>query len=373
MLTSVHAAADVRIFHKEARALARAGHEVVVVGFHPADELRDSVRIIALTKRTNRIARMLLSPVEVFVRALGVRAQVYHFHDPELIPVALLLRLLGKRVIYDIHEYTAEDIATKHWIPTYARRPVSRLVGWIERRAVQQMDGVVVVNDHMADGIRHLVKRPDCLASVYNYPDYTPGAETVPAMAEREPVAVYVGVLTRERGWETLLDSGKRLNESFPEARVRVIGRLQSAGIAEPYRAIEQWADYGVEYEGQIAHQDVFARLQRARVGVIPWLPSINHEQGTPVKLFEYMMAGLPVVASDLRFIRQIVVDTQCGILVPPGDPVALSAAIEELLRDPLRAQQMGERGRRAVFERYSWATQAERLLKLYASVAAGS
>ena len=361
MLTCVHAAVDVRIFHKEAKALAQAGHEVMVVGPHPADELRDLVRIIALPKRTNRIARLLLSPVEVLIRALGVRAQVYHFHDPELIPVGLLLLKMGKRVIYDIHEYTEEDIATKSWLPSYARRPVSRFVGWLERRAVQKMDGVIVVNDHMAERIRPLAKRPDRVVSVYNYPDHA-GSDAPPAIAEREPLASYVGVLSRERGWETLLEAGKQLDRSFPEGRVNVIGPLWPIGIADAYWPVERWAHYNVEYEGVIAHTEVFARLQRARIGLIPWLPTMNHEHGTPVKLFEYMMAGLAVVVPDLAVMGELVDREQIGLTYPPGDAAAMGRAIGRLAEDPELLRRCREQGRKLAIEVYNAESQVEAL-----------
>jgi glycosyltransferase involved in cell wall biosynthesis len=368
MLTTVHAAHDVRIFHKEAKSLSKAGYDVTIIAPHHSDESIDGVRIIALPQRRGRLARMLLSPIELVVSALRAKARVYHFHDPELIPAGLFLRLLGRTVIYDIHEYTQDDIAQKHWVPPMARPVVSRLVGWLERRAIPRMSGVIVVNDHMAGEYRPLVKRPERVVPVYNYPDYSPGAD-IAGDPSREPLAAYVGVLSKDRGWETLLEATALLKARVPEARVAVIGRLLESGIQDTYRHPEGWRSRGVEHEGLIPHTEVNARLRRARIGLIPWLKHPNNERGTPQKLFEYMTAGLPVVASDLSFIGEVVRRTNCGVLVPPGDASALAAAIEQLMRDPAAAQEMGDRGRRAVLDHYSWAAQSERLLSLYAAV----
>jgi glycosyltransferase involved in cell wall biosynthesis len=372
MLTSGHYALDTRIFYKEARSLASAGYEVTIVGPHPTSERRDAVQIVAVGHGRGRAARMLLTPLGVFVAALRARAGIYHFHDPELMPVGLLLRLLGKRVIYDIHEYTVEDIQAKAWIPAGLRPLVGRLVGALERHAVRMMDGVVVVNDHMAGLARRLAQRPDRVVSVYNYPDVGRFDGSHPG-ADREPMAIYVGALSRERGWETLLEAARRLRGSYPESRVWVIGYLQPSGVGEAYRDVERWPRYGVHYGGEVIHLEVPRWLERARVGLIPWLPTPNAIRGTPVKLFEYMSAGLPVVAADFGYIRDIVRDAQCGVLVRPGDPVELSDAVEKLLRDPGAAAEMGERGRRAVLARYSWASQASKLLRLYQAIGNGA
>jgi glycosyltransferase involved in cell wall biosynthesis len=371
MLTSGHHALDTRIFYKEARSLAGAGYEVTVVGPHPTSEQREAVRIVGVGHRRGRVARILLTPLGVLVAALRARAEIYHFHDPELMPVGLLLRVLGKRVIYDIHEYTVEDIRSKEWIPARLRPLVGRLVGALERHAVRTMDGVVVVNDHMAGRARRLARRPERVVSVYNFPDagrFNGGSRG----ADREPMAIYVGALSKERGWETLLEAGRRLRGSYPDSRVWVIGYLHPGGVGEAYRAVEHWPQYGIHYGGEVSHLEVPRWLGRARVGLIPWLPTPNAVRGTPVKLFEYMSAGLPVVAADFGYIREIVRDARCGLLVRPGDPVELSDAVEKLLRDPAAAVEMGERGRRAVLVKYSWASQASKLLRLYEAIGNG-
>jgi glycosyltransferase involved in cell wall biosynthesis len=365
ILTSVHLAFDTRIFHKQAKSLVCGGYEVTLVAPHDRDEKVEDVRVLAVPVCRTRLMRMLLTPLRILLRGLRARAVIYHFHDPELIPVGLLLHMLGKKVIYDIHEYNTSTMLTKHWIPPVLREWVSKRVWWLDRCAVGRMDGVVVVNEEMAKLFSSHVPSLQSLVVVHNYPE-VPQVAWDDRDAGSEPVGIYVGSLSKERGLEVLLEAGKRLKQAHPEARLHVLGYLDFSGIREDYASVDRWDVCGVEYKGLAGHREVPKWLRRARVGLIPLFPTPNYTRATPVKLFEYMLAGLPVVASDFGIIRSIVRETGCGLLVPPGDPDALSAAVEILLRDPAKAAEMGQKGRRAVLEKYNWGAEESKLLALY-------
>src|SRR5579863_62225 len=103
-LTSAHYAVDARILHKECKSLAKAGHEVTVVGMSDEDAVIAGVKIKALRKPTSRWERWTLQLWRVLREATRSNADVYHFHDPELIPVGIWLSLKGKHVVYDAHE-----------------------------------------------------------------------------------------------------------------------------------------------------------------------------------------------------------------------------------------------------------------------------
>jgi len=369
MLTSVHRAFDDRIFHKEARSLVRAGYEVFLVAPHERDEEVEGVHVLSVPRSRTRLRRMLLTPIRVLLRGLKVRATIYHFHDPELIPMGVFLRAHGRKVIYDIHEYNADTMLEKDWLPIGARRTVSRAVMWLDRYAVKKMSGVVVVNEHMAKLFRTGLSSPRPVVTVHNYPEL-PEVAGDDGHSGDEPVAIYVGGLSKDRGLEILLETGERLKRAHPDARLQVLGPLELGGIRPEYALVDRWGAYGVEYLGRVPHREVPKWLRRARVGLIPLFPTPNYTRATPVKLFEYMLAGLPVVASDFGIIRSIVRETGCGLLVPPGDPDALSTAVEILLRDPAKAVEMGQKGRRAVLDRYNWGSEEKKLLALYESLA---
>lgn len=364
VLTSAHAAFDDRIFEKEARSLARAGHEVVLIAPHDRDEEADGIRVRGVPPARNRLERMLLTSVRVLRAGLRERAGVYHFHDPELIPAGLVLRALGKRVVYDVHEFNAVNMLAKRWIPVGGRRVVSAIVGWLDRLAARSVSAVVVTNAEMALGFRQARR----VVVVHNYPEVP--KEPDETRHNKGPVAVYVGGLSKDRGLEVLLEAGRVLSGSGGEARIEVFGPLDLSGVETKYLRTEDWPARNVLYGGVVPHREVPRVLRRARVGLLPLLPTANYLRITPIKLFEYMLAGLAVVASDFGVMGRIVRETGCGVLVPPGDPQALAGAIGSLLEHPDRAAAMGARGRAAVLERYNWESEERKLLELYAALA---
>src|SRR5262245_18997932 len=151
-LTSVHAADDTRIFWKECLSLAEAGYRVslVVPEERAGRRQANAVEIVAVKRRSGRFARMLASTFGVAAAGLRQRAAIYHFHDPELIPAGLALRLLGKRVIYDVHEDVPRRILFKSWIPRNLRRPVAGFASAFEWIAGRALSGIVAATPTIA-------------------------------------------------------------------------------------------------------------------------------------------------------------------------------------------------------------------------------
>ena len=153
-LTSVHPAFDARIFYKEAKTLAKAGYSVTLIAQHSKDEIVDGVRIIALPKPRNRLFRIFGTTWRMFRLALKQTADVYHFHDPELIPVGIVLRLLGKKVIYDVHEDVPQQILCKEWIgSTWIKKCVASIVHIIEQIGVAVFTRVVAATPDIANKV----------------------------------------------------------------------------------------------------------------------------------------------------------------------------------------------------------------------------
>ena len=118
LLSSVHRALDNRIFFREARTLARAGHEVTLIAEHNRDEVRDGIHIVALphVPRWRRPFLWLL----LMRRAVATDADIFHFHDPELLFVIPLLRLrTGRPTVYDVHEAYPEFFAVNGYGEVY--------------------------------------------------------------------------------------------------------------------------------------------------------------------------------------------------------------------------------------------------------------
>lgn len=362
-LSTVHSADDVRIFHKECRSLRAAGYDVTLIARADRDAVRSRVKIRAIREWPgNRFARMTLTTWRVFRMALDERADVYHFHDPELIPIGIALKLRGKRVIYDVHENVAKQIHSKPWIPARLQSPVSYAVRTLERLATSMLDGVVAATPGIASvyprkktAIVQNFVLVDELASI-STEDYR----------ERTATVVYLGGITRERGGEEMVRAMERAGSEC-RARMLLGGSFQPASLQADLETEPGYAR--VDFVGWLDRNGVRDALARGRLGMLVLHPEPNYVDSYPVKLFEYMAAGLPVIASDFPFWRQFVAETGCGIMVDPKNTDQISDAIIWLLRNPDEALRMGRKGREAVLKRYSWDREAQKLLELYSRV----
>lgn len=357
--TTVHPAFDIRIFHKEAKTLAQAGYNVTLIAQHEKEEIVNGVRIIPLPRSKNRLSRFLILTWRAFFTAIRQRAQIYHFHDPELIPVGIALRLAGKKVIYDVHEDLPRQILSKPWIPRSLRSFVAKMAQMLEKLAAKCLNGIVAVTPNIAN---HFPEKKTVI--VQNFPllsELTLAQSTV--YSERPLSIAYIGGIAFIRGAIEMVKAMEFLPLHIP-AKLFVAGTFESSSLEEKLRNLAGWSR--VEYLGWLNRQKVMELLNNVRVGLVIIHPEPNYIESQPIKLFEYMAAGLPVVASDFPLWRQIVQEVGCGLLVDPLDPKAISQAITWLLEHPTEAEAMGKRGKQAVLDKYNWEREAEKLLKFY-------
>lgn len=357
-LTSVHDVRDTRVTHKECRSLADHGYDVALISCHDRDTTVGGVRVIGLGKPVNRLHRMVVRTWQIFARALKERADIYHFHDPELIGVGLALRLLGKKVVYDVHEDVPLQIMNKTWIPRLLKRPLSLAARIAEGLAARSMSAIVAATPAIAE------KFPPAKTIVaQNFPEVGLAEEiNEKPFAERTHAFIYVGGLSEQQGLKEMLGAF----ESLPEGETGLLAGKFKHLEAEA-RAMPGWSR--VTYPGIIGRDEVVAGLRDARVGLVLDHPISNYVEGYSTKMFEYMACGLPFVASDFPLWQGIVAENDCGITVDPFDPVAVSAALNRLLADPDEARRMGENGRQAILTTYNWAVELSKLLKCYEKV----
>ena len=358
-LTSVHPPFDSRIFTKECCSLAQAGYEVVLVATHEKDEVRDGIRIHSIPKPRNRRERMVVTTFQVLRAALRERGALYHFHDPELIPVGVALKILGMRVIYDVHEDLPRQIREKLWIPSILRRLMGRTIAILEWSVARIFDAIVTVTPHIAS------RFPEHKTEIVrNYPILGELAIPKPTpFKDRPPLVAYVGGIAEIRGIREMVQAMGKLPE-HPDACLMLAGMFDSQALEDEVKTLPGWER--VDYRGWQNRDQVAKMFDQARVGLVVLHPVINYLTAYPVKLFEYMAASLPVIASDFPVYREMVAGANCGLLVDPMDPDAISEALRWLLEHPAEAQAMGERGREAVLRQYNWNAEKEILLDLY-------
>ena len=358
-LTSAHSRGDVRIFLKECRSLAAAGFEVFLIvadGQGPA--LIDGVHIVDVgAKAGGRASRALRTAARVFAVARQLRADICHFHDPELLPWGLLLRLTGARVVYDAHEHVAHDILTKHYLPLPAAllRPLSFIVGRCELLAARGMNAIVAATPEI---LERFSKLPALSAGIYNFP-LTEELLHNGSWDSRPQQACYIGGISVNRGVREMVAAAERCR-----TRIVLAGPLWDGLTADQACALPGWER--IHYRGVISRHQVADLMGSSRVGIVTFLPVVNHVNALPNKLFEYMSAGLPVVASDFPLWRQIVTETGSGLCVDPSDPAAIAEAVDRLAGDAEFAAACGRNGARAVAGEFNWSAQAGRLVGLY-------
>lgn len=346
--TSVHKSLDDRIFEKECVSLAKAGYEVTIVAGGDSFT-RDGVTIVGCGESKNHLDRFLFLSRRVYKEALKLDCDIYHFHDPELLPYGLLLKKKGKKVIFDSHEYTPGQILDKKWIPGPLRRIVSEAYKRYETRVVGKIDGVITATPFIAEQFAQRARRA---VDIRNYPildDIENGDKPV---SKRDNVACYAGGINEGRGEKVMLEAMKSVD-----------GRLLLAGNREAHTVDN------VEYLGWCGRDKVNEIYGKSVVGLVVLKPLHNYIDSLPIKMFEYMAAGIPFIASDFPLWREIVTEGNCGFCVNPENPDEVAEKINMLFQNKEMAEKMGCLGRKLVHEKYNWNVQAEKMLRLYNSL----
>lgn len=358
--TSVHKRYDVRIFLKECVSLAQAGHEVyLVVADGLGDEVKSGVSIVdAGRPHSSRMKRMLYTAKRVFSKAVGVGADVYHFHDPELLPFALKIKKKRPRakVFFDSHENYAHDIEDKSYIPALVRPIVAAVYRSYERYAVGKLDAVIAATPAIR---KHFQDLGVYSIDINNFPFENEFSKPA-AVEEKMYDVAYIGAISRVRGVRFLVDA----SAVQPKKKIIMAGTIESNQFENELRGRPGWSN--VEYIGQVDRSKIQEVLSSSRVAAVTFLPAANHVESQPNKMFEYMSGGIPVVASDFPLWKEIVEGNGCGICVDPRSPMQISSAIDKIAGDKEMARKMGENGRNAVLKKYNWRKESEKLLCFY-------
>jgi len=360
-LTSAHPRYDTRIFFKECRSLVSNGFKVgLVVADGLPDERKYSIDIYGVEKAQGRLDRMLNASKRVYEKACELDADIYHLHDPELLPIGLKLKRRGKKVIFDSHEDLPVQLLNKSYSRKWVLKILSRVSAIYETYVCRRLDGVVAATPFIEEKFKKINPRS---VAVNNYPLASELKCAESRNGEARDVC-YVGGLAKVRGvFETI----EALNYFPEETGLIVAGRFESEDLERKVQGLDGWKK--AEFLGFVGRKEVSEIYQRSIAGLVTLHPIPNYLDALPVKMFEYMGAGIPVIASNIPLWKKIVEESDCGITVDPMDPKEIARAVAFFVANPAEATRMGANGRKAVLEKYNWDNEQAELIALYEGV----
>lgn len=354
-MASSHYPEDVRIFHKECKSLSKAGFDVYLVEVGDTYD-KDGVHIIGIGKQSeSRLDVMTKDTKKVYEKALAVDADIYHFHEPALLPYGLKLKRRGKIVVFDSHEHTAEALKEKTYIPLHTI--VQKLYAAYQRYACKRFDAVVTATPNVTEYFKSFSKR---VIDAMNYPileDYDP------LIQRQNCTLAYAGGMNEQ--WN-ILHIVNALPQ-IPEAKF-ILCSKGGGSYLEKTKHSPGWGQ--VDHRGQVPHKEVKDILASSSVGMALLSPGPNtdYQNGNMAntKIFEEMMVGVPVICTNFNRWMEFVEKEKCGICVNPHDEEAIAAALKYLFTHKSEAEAMGKAGRKLIETRFNWGNEERKLIALY-------
>lgn len=354
-VTSMHRYNDTRIFVKECGSLSKK-YEVYLVASNVESHEENGIHVIGVTMPPHGIKKMLTTK-PVIRAAEAVDADVYHFHDPELMRAGLRLKKKGKKVVFDYHENFAEFLLTKDWLPRPLRKPASIFFLKFERKYLSRYDAIVSVTPFIIDRLKQ-----------YNHNTYQitnyPFSKNIPDNRKWEKSICFVGGIVPQWMHHNIVKSLIKTNATY-----NLAGTFAPESYREELEKEEGWGK--VDYAGRIDYTDLFPFIQKSSAGVTIRDyndPNVGYKKGSlgVNKFFEYMMAGIPIISSGNEVWKEIIEKYDCGLIVDPDDCDSIASAISYVIDNPEEAKRMGDNGQKAAKEHFNWATQEDILFEMY-------
>lgn len=354
-LTSMHNPFDGRIFKKQCMSLSKK-YDVSLIQNDCEDQTVDGIKVYGVQMPAGRLKRMT-TVKPVLNKALEIDADIYQIHDPELLRIIPILKKKGKKVIFDSHENFPGVIMIKEYLPLFLRRFISHFYERYEKSKLRYCDALISVTPDIVNRLSKIGPRSFL---VTNYPIYN---EMVDNRKWGRSVC-FAGGLTKEWMHHSIIES-----LSLTNAKYRIAGFSAYKHYEDALKAMPGWNQ--VEFLGKIKALEVAGFMQESSAGMALYTyddANVNYKEGTlgNQKIFEYMMAGIPLITSHLRLWEQLVKENDCGMVVEPEDVKTIADAINYLTNNPEEAKRMGDNAHQAVRDKYNWSTQEKTLFEAY-------
>ncbi|WP_413732616.1 MULTISPECIES: glycosyltransferase [unclassified Shewanella] len=365
-ITTVHPRYDGRVFEKECISLVREGFAVyLIVADGKNNEVVDGVNIIDVGKsRFGRFGRLFFGSIGSLVCAIRIKADIYHFHDPELIPSGLILKVIGRKVVYDIHENLPLQILHKHWIPKYFRTFFSKIFSTIEFVFCRYFDSLVVPQPSMKTSYCSINPNTELVA---NFVDISRINEDF-TINDNKPLAVkrlvHLGALTEERGIFNMLNVMSELDSSYSLTLAGVINNPKTKEKSEVHKSWDK-----VSYKGILTKEEVEVIYSESNLGLILYNNVGQYYLSYAIKLFEFMSKGIPVIMPNFGEWPKFNEQYQVGICVDVSNPKEIAQRIEQLLCDPVRMNRYSVNGINAIKNKFNWDLEVKKLVEVYRGI----
>lgn len=354
-ITTVHSRYDVRIFHKECKSLSKKYEVFLIVADGLGTEIKDNVSIIDIgLRQKSKIKRSYIDSKNAFKKAIELNCELYHFHDPELMFVGKKLKKYGKIVIYDVHEDIPKQIGIRVPGPKFIKNTFSFLIKIIEHYNSKFFNAIITSTPYIENRIKNINKN---VLSIKNYPIIN--EFSIPEWENKNNSICYIGAITENRGIIAILDS-----LSFHNFKLILAGKFENPEIEVICRNHKNWKK--VDFRGFVDRAGISDILSKSKIGLVTLLPIQNYLDSLPIKMFEYMAAGIPVVASDFPLWKDIIIENKCGICVNPLKSEEISIAVKNLIENDNSSKKMGESGRISVKKKFNWELEEQKLFNLY-------
>lgn len=358
IITSVHSALDDRIFEKQAKSLAKAGYNVILIAPYTHRDIKNDIVIEPIKKYNNRILRIVFGPIIILRKAINFNSDIYHFHDPELIIIGLILKLIGKKIIYDVHEDYPGQILYKKWLKSlFLRQIISFTVKLIQPVIAMQFDAIITARTDISKQFKksYLIRN----LSIINYSDSIKPDNSI---KKSIPSIIYAGGLSEVRGIKELIEAISILNG---KAELWLLGWWENDNYFKICKESKGWKY--TKYFGNVPYKKYFAIMKRADIGAVNFFPIKNHSQTMPNKIFDYMSCFIPLIISDFPYWRNIFYN--CAVFINPYDPIDIAQNLNYLLNHTKYASILGDNARQLVINKFSWEEESLKLLNIYKKV----
>ena len=361
-LSSVHPRYDTRIYLKECLSLSKnLDYEVsFIVADNLGYERKNNLVFYDVGKINSRLKRVFITTRKIYKKCIELDSDIYHFHDPELIPVGLKLKKKGKIVIFDIHENIYYQIKDKDYINKYIRNFIASAYKLYEKYALRKFDQLILAEDSYLNYYQNLSKNVDI---ILNLPDIK-SLEPFFNLERKENGIFYVGSITENRGLDVIIKAIKLLEEENIDFFMHYIGPYNEKDLIK--NKVSKLNNKHIKFYNSLPLTNALKYSIKSKVGLSILKPIKNYKESYSTKVFEYMALGLPVITSNFPLYKDIVEKYKCGICIDPENPNELAEAIKWILKNSDEAKNMGINGNKTVKEKYNWNIEESKLNYIY-------